>query len=306
MLCQDQINSFHGDGFLVLRGMFQGKELQALRQAADQVLLDGVAARGPHHIYHDTPEGRRIYYRSEHMWSRADIFQAATVNPALLEAIGQCTGHPFLPINDSFVCKLPYGNVPINWHQDPFKPVTQDVTSEIPNFDVDIYLDRSTVENGCVWGIPGRHLIGQLDLSALSQEDFFHHPDAVPMEMEPGDVLFHCISALHGSAGNRTSDLRRIFYVHYMAREVLEHNYPFWVSGGKSYDAMRVSVQRMLELRRRLGFHGLEEGRMQLDTRGFVFTGAPSTPERHWRDLASRLSHEEVARLRDLRPAVLA
>ena len=74
-----------------------------------------------------------------------------------LDMSGQCTGHPFLPINDSFVCKLPGGDVPIGWHQDPpccIEPL-REVTFSIPNFDTDIYLDDSTIENGCVWGLPG-------------------------------------------------------------------------------------------------------------------------------------------------------
>lgn len=173
-------------------------ELGLLREAADDVQAQGMAREGRDHIYYDDPA--KTYFRSEKMWDRNPIFQAITVNPDLLLPIGQCTGHPFLPMNDSYVCKIPRGNVPIPWHQDPpcGEPVCTEETYGAPNFDVDIYLDRSTVENGCVWGIPGHHLVGHIDLKSFSQEQLFSDFGAVPMEMKAGDVLFHCCSAPHG------------------------------------------------------------------------------------------------------------
>jgi phytanoyl-CoA hydroxylase len=37
-------------------------------------------------------------------------------------------------------------------------------------------------------------------------------PNAVPAEMEPGDVLLHHVKVLHGSTVNTSSDLRRVVY----------------------------------------------------------------------------------------------
>ncbi|MDP6052713.1 MAG: hypothetical protein QF879_10230 [Candidatus Latescibacteria bacterium] len=56
------------------------------------------------------------------MWDRNPVFKAVTVKPELLTAIGQCVGHPFLPINDSFVTKMPNGDVPINFFPTPTNP----------------------------------------------------------------------------------------------------------------------------------------------------------------------------------------
>ena len=115
-----EINQFHQDGFVVARNVIQGKELLALQEAASRITSEGIAAKDEtNRLYYDQSDGSRTYFRSERMWDRDPIFQAVTVNPVLLTHYGQLIGHPFMPIVDSFVCKLPFGNVPVRWHQDP-------------------------------------------------------------------------------------------------------------------------------------------------------------------------------------------
>ena len=91
----------------------------------------------------------------------------------LLTAVAQVTGHPFLPWNDSMVTKQPHTNTPVEFHQDPPYYVDLTTTFGVPDFVVDIYLDDSSVENGCVHGIAGRHLIGTVDLKQYSEDELF-------------------------------------------------------------------------------------------------------------------------------------
>ena len=257
MLSQSEIDRFHRDGFLRIHGVFRGAELAALRAAADRVEAEGLAEAerdftdrddrdqwegrnlwtGSGHLVRGLAGGAVQYFRSERMFERDAAFRAVSVHPGLLTAIGQCMGHPFLPINDSLVAKQPHSETPIRWHQDPpYGNPEYAETFGVPNFDTDIYLDHSTVENGCVYGIPGKHLLGHLDLTPYEEEELFNDCGAVPIEMEPGDVLFHCISAPHGSRRNPTADKRRIFYVHYMAAEVVAQSYPKMFGAGKTID----------------------------------------------------------------------
>jgi hypothetical protein len=103
----------------MMRGVIRGRELELLRLAADAVVGEGVARRGSGHLYYRYADGREVYRRSEQMWSRDPIFQAVTVNPELLENIGQCVAQTFYPWNDSLVVKLPHEGAPVAWHQDP-------------------------------------------------------------------------------------------------------------------------------------------------------------------------------------------
>ncbi len=305
MLTQTEIDQFHRDGFLVIRGVLSARELDALRQAVERCQAEGIAGEGQDHKYHVHPDGRKVYRRSEKMWRRADIFQAVTVKPAILEMVGQCIGHPFLPLNDSLVCKLPGGNVPVPWHQDPPYMGADGLaqTFDIPNFVTDIYLDRSTVDNGCVWGIAEHHLVGTVDLRRFDEEALFAHPLAQPIEMEPGDILLHALSSPHGSAGNTSDTYRRIFYIHYMAREVLEHCYPDipWMGLPGLYGAEGKAYARgMLDVRRRMGFADCASPAVSWTDEGFRVTEAPLTPPRHWATLRDRVPPAQAQAMRAL------
>jgi ectoine hydroxylase-related dioxygenase (phytanoyl-CoA dioxygenase family) len=293
MLTDQQIGQFHHDGLLVLRGIFSDQEIQALQEAAEDVTREGVTGTGRGHGYRDV-DGHRQYYRTDGvLWERHAAFRMATVNPSLLAAVGQCLGHPFMPINDSLVVKLPHSGVAIRWHQDPpyDGPNGLAETFGIPNFDCDIYLDAATIDNGCLYGLAGYHLMGHVELERSPKEDLFARADVIPLEMAPGDVLLHAISAPHGSKANDSNTLRRVFYVHFMAQEVLETLHPEWV-GTKRGFAQRdfQHAQAMLEERLAAGFAGPATAKVELTPDGFVFRGEPATPPWHWQTLIPKAS----------------
>lgn len=309
MLTRAQVDQFHRDGFLILRGLFAGDELSMLQAQAHVVAAEGTEQRGQNHLYHTFKDGTKKYFRSERMWNRHDIFKSVTVKPELLTAIGQCIGEPFAPINDSFVCKSPGGNVPITWHQDPpYGNPKWEQTFAVPNFDVDIYLDHSNVENGCVWGIPGHHLVGHVDLKRYSQDELFENFGAVPMIMEPGDVLFHSLSAPHGSIGNKTNTWRSIFYVHYMARPVLEQCYGDWIKNDSrgGYESRRARIEEFMAARVRLGGSSPSGHPLEVGPEGIMYTGSMGTPKDHWGTLIEQMGAEEFARRKSLLPLVSA
>lgn len=290
MLDQARIDQFHRDGFLVLRQVFGGEELELLRLAADRVQADGVAGRGGHHHYHTLPSGLRIYYRSEQLWEHDPIFAAATAHPGLLAALGQCLGHPFLPAGDSLICKSPFGKVPIPWHQDPpYADPRQERTAAIPDFCAGLCLDQSTLENGCLWCLPGHHLVGHVELHGHREEELYAR--ARPLEMAPGDLLLLAHSAPHGSRGNASPWIRRIFYVHFAAAK-----------SGHPRGAGPSPAQRLVATRRQLRLDGAEEAEAWLGDEGFVFSGHPCTPPRHWEALIAQFSPEEIQRKKLLMP----
>jgi phytanoyl-CoA hydroxylase len=303
MLTEQQIDEFHRDGLLVLRGVFNEEEVRALQQAADEVTREAVAGTGTGHGYRDVA-GRRQYYRTDGvLWERYAAFRIATVNPNLLAAVAQCLGHPFLPINDSLVVKLPHSGVAIPWHQDPpyQGPDGLAETFGIPNFDCDIYLDRATVENGCLYGLAGYHLVGHVEVERFADEELFHLDDALPLEMEPGDVILHAISTPHGSQANDSDTLRRVFYVHFMAREVMETLHPEWVGTHRGFDSRDVQqVQEMVDERIGAGRWGPETKQVELTPDGFVFAGQPVTPQRHWQTLTADMSPQEMKEAKTL------
>lgn len=307
MLTQDQINDFHRDGFLIMRGLIKGRELELLQEAAERVKKEGVSGEGAHHLFHQNEDGSRVYWRSEHMWQRGTIFQAVTVNPDILENVGQCLGQPFFPWNDSLVVKLAGEGAPVPWHQDPPYGTPygdfRDETFPVPNFTTDIYLDYSGPDNGGVWAIHGHHLVGAVDLKGKSQEELEAY-GAKPLILCPGDVMFHCLSTPHGSRPNLSDMQRRIFYIAYLSQESYDGCYgnADWAKSRPGWTPARQSlVHDMLAARRQFGWSTpCERETLNLSENGWEFTASPATPNHHWATLNAAIVPEKRAAMKQL------
>jgi phytanoyl-CoA hydroxylase len=301
MLTQAQLDFFHTNGYLIMRGLIGGRELARLQEKADRVIAQGVAGHGKHHRYRSSPDGKKTYWRSEEMWQRDPIFQAVTVHPDLLENIGQCLGQAFYPWNDSLVVKVAGAGAPVDWHQDPpYGDPARERSYPVPNFTTDIYLDHSGPENGCVWALPGYHLVGHVDLEHRTPDALFEDSGAIPIEMEAGDVLFHPISLPHASRASASRQQRRIFYVHYLAQEVFEDAYR---NDQKIHwgEEKRAQIEQMIDARRAEKWDiSTERQTVRLTDDGFVFVGAPMTPRGYWGELRATLSPERVAAMKQL------
>ena len=113
------------------------------------------------------------------------------------------------------------------WHQDEDYIPTRDRSL----CGAWIALDDATVENGCLWVIPGSHKPGILWPQfphddprfdcALESYDFpYNDDDAIPVEVKAGSVIFFNGYLLHRSLPNRTeSGFRRSLVNHYMSAE---------------------------------------------------------------------------------------
>lgn len=258
MLTQDQIDFFHENGYLHLKGVLGDEELRRLRAAADRLAEDGVRrAADPgyvedlrrlrpdwidhpqtRYVYEDDGQGGVRFHRVEAMWTKDPIFRHTSMHPAVLEATGQLLdGRPFWPRGGSLVYKMPGQGAAVPWHQDiPYywRRTVNDVprpraeTYPTPNFTTDFYLEESRGDRGGVWCIPGTHRQGSVDVDAMVAEHGFELPGAIPLETEPGDVLFHHVAVVHGSNVNTSNHLRRTFYQAYLSDDVLQDAYSDW------------------------------------------------------------------------------
>jgi Protein involved in biosynthesis of mitomycin antibiotics/polyketide fumonisin len=311
MLTQEQIDFFHTNGYLIMRAMLCGEELRALQEAADHVIAEGVARIDPqYHRYMAGADGREVYWRSEEVWPRGDVWKAVTLQPDLLENIGQCIGQAFYQWNDSLVVKLPDNGAPVLWHQDPpYRNADRETVYPVPNFTTDLYLDHSGPDNGCVYAIPRHHLAGNVDLTGKSQQDLFEKYGAVPLELEAGDVLFHCLSTPHGSGGNISGRMRRIFYIHYLAEEVYQDGYasePWAAQKPGLVPERRALIEEMLAARRRFGWEDpLSRPTLSWGVDGFAVSGGPMTPARYWERLTSTISEERRVAMKTLADVAL-
>src|SRR4051812_19901933 len=207
-ITDDEIRFFDENGFVICRNVLQADELENFR-AESARLIQEIRDGGPaDQACGRGPEG--IPYYLHYLHGQPNSFSLRLLaHPFIGDLLTRMVGPDFIPCYESLVFKLPGAGSSVPWHRDGNAK-----TGSERIFNVDVYPDRSTVENSCVWCVPGSHLWEQekaMEWVQRGREDF-DLPGAVPAEMEPGDVLLHHVKVLHGSTMNRSSDLRRVVY----------------------------------------------------------------------------------------------
>ena len=142
-------------------------------------------------------------------------------NPAVVDIITGLLGPDIKLFGDQCFVKPP-GGIEKTYHQDS------------PYFTIEpmalvtawVALDDVTLENGCMWVVPGSHHGGALDHSetwmVADRKDMkipdssFDRASEQPITMKAGDCSFHHSLILHSSGPNNTSSFRRGYATHYM------------------------------------------------------------------------------------------
>ena len=153
---------------------------------------------------------------------RASLEQEVVVR-ALVAALG-----PNVKCMQSMLFIKSSGKPGQAWHQDEDYIPTRD-RSLIGAW---ISLDQATIENGCLWILPGSHQPGVLwdqhwhgdrrfDCSDESRGFPWRDEDAIPVEVRPGSVIFFNGYTLHRSLPNHAPEgtYRRALVNHYMRAE---------------------------------------------------------------------------------------
>jgi len=207
-ITDEEIAFFDENGYAICRGVlhadelehFQAESARLIREIREGGSADGMCNRGP--------EG--IPYYLTYLHANPNTFSLRLLaHPFIGDLLYRMVGPDFIPCYESLVFKLPGNGSSVPWHRDG-----NALTGHERIFNIDIYPDRSTVENSCVWVVPGSHLWEHekaMEWVKRGREDFAL-PGAVPAEMEPGDVLLHHVKVLHGSTQNHSPELRRVVY----------------------------------------------------------------------------------------------
>ncbi len=221
-LSQSQLDGFARDGFVLWPNAVPEAELAG--PDIDSMTLIDRGSGGPFgddrwRYQDDDLYDRKCLYRVNGLLDddMPPSFGHLLAYPRLLAAVRQLVGgDAFATSVPSLVFKVPRHGAPAPWHQDPVE------VFRFPVFNMDIYLDDATVDNACLWVLPGSHLAGyhskgtNPEFIASWTGGLEHDAEgAVPVEARRGDVIFHATTLVHGSFWNRSEDLRRTVYFHF-------------------------------------------------------------------------------------------
>ena len=221
-ISDEQARFFLDNGLLLIRNVLRGQELVDLRAQTQELVNLANADRSDRpdfsfKIHEITKE--RVPVRIEYVVDKTAAGKALLGHPFILRCVEKLQGRDFIPTWDSMVFKNAGAGAAVPWHRDAGTDCT------IPNkpiFNVDFYLDEADMSN-CLWGVLGSNQwpaerIAET-LARLNKDGFQTSDGAVPILMQPGDVIFHNILALHGSPPAQTK-LRRVIYLEFRPGEV--------------------------------------------------------------------------------------
>ena len=229
LLNDQQIRFFVEQGYLVLPNLISPIELEELK--ADLIAVargaypcEGVEPVSPSTTNQELLE-RILCIHQPHFVS--PIIEKYVRHPEICGALSQITA-AHLPFWDGSVKCMqsmyfvkPPGFQGQAWHQDEIYIPTRD-RSLVGAW---IAVDDATIENGCLWVIPGSHKSGYLysqhehgnpDEFDFAPESFgFDESLEVPVEVEAGALVFFNGYLLHRSRKNRGDVFRRVLVNHY-------------------------------------------------------------------------------------------
>lgn len=221
---------YHEHGYFVITSAFTSAEIEALTAEATAICrgergeVKGGTKAAPNESDADVLR-RYLCIHFPHKLSpliRRTLFNVPTVR-ALTTVVS-----PNIKSMQSMLFIKPSGKPGQAWHQDEDYIPTRD-RSLIGAW---IALDRATIENGGLWIIPGSHRRGvlwdqhwhgnrQFDCSEEARGFPYTEADAIPVEVDPGSVIFFNGYTLHRSLPNRApaGTCRRALVNHYMSCE---------------------------------------------------------------------------------------
>lgn len=230
-MTSDAAQFYHENGFLVIDGALSEAQVDALNAEAAQICrgergdIRGVAAAAPDESDIDVMR-RYLCIHFPHKIS-ATMYDTLA-HPAIVNVLTTVIG-PNVKSMQSMLFIKASGKPGQAWHQDEFFIPTRDRSLA----GAWIALDDATVENGCLWVIPGSHRHGiiwpqrkhddrRFDCTGEAMYYPYTDDDAVPVEVRKGSIVFFNGYLLHRSLPNYAADgFRRSLVNHYMSAESL-------------------------------------------------------------------------------------
>ena len=233
-ITDEELEHYRREGFVVRTGVFDTRELESMRGAAERVVaraeadaekpdddyaIDGnryVEAAGSTVQYEHTTGSRTIRV-IEPFHFLDPVFDQLIGDARIIDPVCGLLAEDAAAVwTDKINLKRPEEGSGFRWHQDsPYWGHACKHCDRLPN--VMVVLDDASVENGCFRVVPGSHVDGFLpgldDGTRLGP--LFTHPDAfdeskqLPFEVQAGTLLFFDSHIVHGSQPNRSNKKRR-------------------------------------------------------------------------------------------------
>ena len=217
-----QIEAFEHDGYVLTDGFLSEEEITHIQDC----YMDTVARLTRENALENVQSGAdrdedfQVYQiRTAHL--QHPIFRMLIHDTRLLDMVEALLGPDLRLIHYQGLYKPARTGGEVGWHQDNYYFNVAD------NRTVSFWLalDDATVENGCMWYMPGRHkeLLEHEKLWDIADKKGFYFAisdfddnGAVPAEVKKGGFAVHHCLMPHRSLKNQTENPRRGIAMHFM------------------------------------------------------------------------------------------
>ncbi|WP_168122143.1 phytanoyl-CoA dioxygenase family protein [Paenibacillus sp. HB172176] len=213
MIAEKNVDFYKKNGYLLVRGVFNEEEVDAMREAVEGIIQRAALAnQDQNHAWQGefipSQQLKKLVLKGFHDVHYHDAaFTRAVVHPNMVAVLRAVIGPNVQLHHSKMLVKPPENGAAFPMHQDyPYFPHEQHSM-----LAASVHLDDADMENGCLCVVPGSHKQGPLPHVGKHYLNHKEHPisSGTPCPARAGDVLFFNYLTIHGSEPNRSSRTRR-------------------------------------------------------------------------------------------------
>lgn len=228
-LSDQQINDYRENGFLVIEDFLSPDELEEWRTAVTEAIEQRNGLKMPGKeikmgmddgINEDAEYFSKVFDQLLNLWQTNDKVKKIMLDERIGKMAAHLAGADGIRIwHDQALIKKPWAN-PTSWHLDtPFWSF-----ADRRALSIWVALDDATVENGCLYFIPGSYKETRFDTkgigknmdTVMQQYPQFLKTPSFCAKMKAGSCSFHNGLTIHGAGANMTNGYRRAMTCAYM------------------------------------------------------------------------------------------
>jgi phytanoyl-CoA hydroxylase len=209
----EQKAAFVEQGFFITEPFYGAPTLDEIAAEFERIRAAEDAAMGEEGSRGITHRGKRYFLAKLH--ERSDPCHRMLTGPALTELAVSLLGPEVRLYWNQAVIKPPRQGAAFAWHQDTgYVPIE-------PQEYLTCWLavDDTTVENGCIWVIPGSHHWGlqphHRDETLGDMVGYTGPEKGIPVPLKRGQAAIFSSLLLHSSGPNTTEGPRRAYVIQY-------------------------------------------------------------------------------------------